>query len=415
MVSDSVSWRGVLIVSVASLFYCYEFFLRVAPSVLSHAMMQSFHVSAAPFSVMASSFFLVYAPMQIPAGLWTDRLGPRLSLSMMIALCALASFGFVYSTHMLGASVARGLMGFGASFAYIAPLILAAYWLPSHYFASIAGLIQALGCLGAVLGTTLIAHAAVLWGWQKPFVWGGYLGLILAVTTYLVVRDAPHEKTDNTSKTPVIKQLTYVLSQPALRWIAMIGFACWAPMSIFTELWGPPFLEQAEHISATQAAAQTAYTWLGVAIGGPLLGYLSTARRHKTLLLSLLLSLVTSATLIYATPHQTWLIESLLFLLGFGCAGQAITFGLVRDHTPLHCTGTAIGFNNMAVIFGGIALQPLTGYLLDHFWDGTLYHATPHYHATAYHFSFIPIPLCILWGLYATYRSRSFSANKPNV
>ena len=397
------SWRGILILLVGSLFYLYEFFLRVSPSVLSQEMMAHFHLTAGPFSLMAAFFFFAYAPMQIPSGLLGDLFGPRKILTLMTLLCALSCALFVHTNDFLLASSARALMGFSASFAYLAPLILASRWFHAKYFAMITGFIQAMGCLGALLGTAPIARLAHNIGWQTTLTYAGYFGLGLSGLTYLIVRDKQALYPTTASWAQLKKTLSAVIHTHQTWWIALVGFACWAPMSVFTELWGPAFLVQAEHLTITQAAAQTSWVWWGVACGGPVLGLLSqyTQRRCLWLGLGLSLSLICSIWIIYTPPLTPILLSCLLFGLGFGCSAQAVSFGLVRDNNALIHSGTAVGFNNMAVILGGILLQPLTGYLLDLFWTGEHIHSSHIYSIHAYHISFLLIPISILIGLFS--------------
>ena len=66
------------------------------------------------------------------------------------------------------------------------------------------------------------------------------------------------------------------------------------------------------------------------------------------------------------------------------CGTQALTFGLVRDNNPTHIAGTAMGFNNMAIVLGGAIFQPVVGVILDHEWRGTLLHGIRVYDTTAF-------------------------------
>jgi len=48
----------------------------------------------------------------------------------------------------------------------------------------------------------------------------------------------------------------------------------------------------------------------------------------------------------------------------------------------------------MAVIFGGVLIQSLVGYILQAFWDGTIYNGIPIYSVHAYQVGLISIPIC---------------------
>jgi sugar phosphate permease len=58
-----------LIVCCGMLFYCFNYFLRVSPSVMQNELTQTFHITATQFGTLAGLFYLAYTPMQIPAGM----------------------------------------------------------------------------------------------------------------------------------------------------------------------------------------------------------------------------------------------------------------------------------------------------------------------------------------------------------
>ena len=58
-----------------------------------------------------------------------------------------------------------------------------------------------------------------------------------------------------------------------------------------------------------------------------------------------------------------------MFIFGCSASSQCVTFGCVSDINEQKNIGTAVGFNNMAVIFGSLTLQPLVGIIL-HLWWG---------------------------------------------
>ena len=91
---------GWLIWSLGALFYGYEYFLQVSPSVMVPDLMRSFHIGGAALGNLTAFYFYAYASMQIPAGLLLDRLGPRRLLTIAVLLCASGAFIFG-SAHSL--------------------------------------------------------------------------------------------------------------------------------------------------------------------------------------------------------------------------------------------------------------------------------------------------------------------------
>ena len=59
-VTSKKDLQGFFIIFVASLFYGYEFFIRVAPSVLTHDLMSSLNIDASMLGLLSASFFYGY-------------------------------------------------------------------------------------------------------------------------------------------------------------------------------------------------------------------------------------------------------------------------------------------------------------------------------------------------------------------
>ena len=62
-------------------------------------------------------------------------------------------------------------------------------------------------------------------------------------------------------------------------------------------------------------------------------------------------------------------------------------------------TATAIAFNNLAVVVGGLLLHPIVGYIIQQFGTITVSHGTPIYSVKDYDLAFLFIPLCYVTGL----------------
>ena len=81
-----------------------------------------------------------------------------------------------------------------------------------------------------------------------------------------------------------------------------------------------------------------------------------------------------------------------------------MTFALVRDNNPPSIVGTSIGFNNMAVVIGGAILQPIGGFVLNHYWNGISHvHGVPKYTMHAYNVSLSIIPILYLIGFIVSF------------
>jgi sugar phosphate permease len=397
-----------LVCGVGGFFYVYEFFLRVMPSAMTDELMQSFHIDAAGLGVLSAFFYYGYTPMQIPAGLLLDRYGPRILLSLSMLVCALGTVAFGLTNSVYIASLARLFIGFVSAFAFVGALVLASRWFAARYFALIVGLIQFMGCIGAIVGEAPVAVITQHIGWRSTMFWSAAVGGVLAVLFWIIIRDRPEDLDTlplaGSESLTEFQRLTKVIKNPQTWAIGLCAFSCWAPISIFADLWGIPYLKHFYHSSVTKAAIGVAIIWIGIAIGSPLVGWWSNRimNRRIPLLVCALLGLISSLAILY-TPGFPWILMCVaLFIFGVAASSQSVTFGVVQDNNPLTVAGTAVGFNNMAVILGGVLFQPLVGFIIKAHWDGTVLNGLPFYRLEDYKVALILLPICSLLGVFSS-------------
>ncbi|MDF2867724.1 MAG: Major facilitator family transporter [Gammaproteobacteria bacterium] len=403
MQETKISIYGIAIFLLAATFYLYEFALQISPSVMTHTLMRDLHVDALGLGLLSSFYYYTYAPMQLPAGILFDRFGLRLLLGLAVLLCAVGALFFSYTQQLFFAEVGRMLMGAGSAFAFIGTLVLITRWFPIQYFAFLVGMTQLMGSIGAIVSEASLAKAIELFGWRQSLLVLGIFGILLAMAIWLIVRDWPSKQRQalhTQVQRHVWQDLRELLSK-AHTWItAAYAFLVWAPITAFAALWGVPFLSKLYEISAAKAGAAVSIIWLGVAFGCPVLGWWSDrSRRRKPVLLICTLLGITSLLLIIYVPMPLPICYLALFFFGIAAAGQSVSFGVVKDNNSSRVAGTAVGFNNMAIVAGGALFQPLIGWLLHNQWQGKLIDNVPYYSLTNFRYALMVLPLCYLLAL----------------
>ena len=395
-----------IICTLAAMFYMYEFILQVSPAVMTNELMRDLNLNAASLGTMAAFYYYSYTPMQLPAGLLYDRFGPRRLITLAVLVCATGALLFGTTPSVFMASVGRFFMGIGSSFSFIGALLLVSRWFPPHRFALLTGLVQLMSSVGAIAGQVPLAKAISHWGWRSTIISLSIMGIFLALFIWAIVRDSPktvsqRKKFQCSPEKSELKRLQHVCNNRQTWLIALYSFAIWAPITAFAALWGIPFLVATYGISTEAASKACAMIWLGIGIGSPLLGWVSDMIKSRSIPLSFSALLgIFSITLIIYGPHLSiiWLYLT-LFMVGLAASGQALSFGVVKDNNPPSVVGTAIGFNNTAVVAGGALFQPLIGVLLYYNWNGTMHNGTPFYGAADYQKALIILPLCYILAL----------------
>ncbi|MAJ82523.1 MAG: hypothetical protein CMF41_06370 [Legionellales bacterium] len=405
---------GIFMVALGTTFYIYEFFIRVIPSVISVELMHEFSISASLLGVLSSGFYYAYTFMQIPSGLLCDRYGPKVLLVIGITLCGIATFlfGMTQSSFMIGFS--RMACGAASAFAFICPLVLTTHWFPSKYFALVTGVIQTMGCLGAIFGGHPLATLVSEFGWRSTLIYSGYVGVFIGLIIYLFLQNKPDSDeifiepnacmSDDHNNTTEWQRLKKIITKRQNWHIALTGFCCWGPIAVFAELWGIQYIHHDLGLSIDLAAVQLLWVWVGIAIMSPIVGWWSDNIQSRKTPILICFSIGLLATLLLILPEKAslWTLDITMFLLGTSAGIQPITFGLIREQNSQTVAGTAIAFNNMAVIFGGVILQPLFGFLLDFFWQGSLLNGVRMYGIFEYQHAMWILPFCCLIGFFNT-------------
>lgn len=364
-----ITLTSILMCTLGAVFYFYEYYLRVAPSVMNPSLKSAFNISEAGFGTLAAFYYWAYVPLQMPVGLMMDRWGPRRILTLACLLCVVGTYFFASTNILSVAQMGRFLIGFGSAFAYVGVLKIASIWLPRKYFALTAGLCCGLGMLGAMSGEIVMARMVDWTGWRNTLMVAGHAGLLLTLILWLVVRDENKEQTyprKRYKKIELKAELLEVIKNPTLWANGAIGCLAFLPLTIFAELWAVKFM-MAYGWTKHQATFGSSLVFLGFGIGGPLWGICSDQLRSRRipLMFGSLCASVFAFMIVFALPTSLTMWYCLLFGMGLFASAQVLVFAVGNDICRPELSATTASFTNMIVMLGGLLLAPLVGVILD--------------------------------------------------
>lgn len=362
---------GWLVCTLAALFYCYEFLLRIQPGVMVPELMQNFSISAEGLGFLVALYYWAYTPLQIVVGSVTDYYGPRRVLIVAIGLCVIGSlmFGMTHSVYVGG--VGRFLTGFGSAFAFIGVLKLASMWLPHNRFALFVGITTSLGMLGAMVGEIDMAWAVERFGWHHVVVAGALMGVVLIPLFMFFISERSEAGLEGSALNlhQTFSGLGTVLRNRQILLTGAIGCLLYLSLSVFAELWGVSFVRVATHLSPVQAAGMNSMVFFGWLVGSPFHGWLTDylQSRRPQLMISSVLAGIAITLILFWPGMNTSLLYVLLFLFGFFSSAEVLCFAIARDVTRIRLVATAMAVVNCLVMLGGMIFQPFVGFLLDMF------------------------------------------------
>jgi MFS family permease len=365
---------AIVMCTLGAIFYCYEYYLRVAPSVMIEELKGTFLLSGAAVGHLTAFYYYAYTPMQIPVGIMTDRFGPRRVLTFACFLCAFGTYLFAATTHISVAQIGRFLVGFGSAFAYVGVLKISNVWLPRKYFAFMAGLCSALGMLGAISGSVTMSHLVELVGWRSTLHYAVRIGFILTLILWLVLRDGDkpgaievshsHQSIEGEVQLQFVR-LKEMVKSSQMWIIGIIGCLTFLPISGFAEVWAIQFLETTG-MSKVEASWGSSMMFLGFAVGGPIWGIISDVikSRRLPLIMGSFVSAGLMAIFIFCPSASHFQMYFLLFSSAFFASAEILVFAVSNDLSRPSMSATAVAFTNMFTMVGG-ATPPLIGKLLD--------------------------------------------------
>jgi predicted MFS family arabinose efflux permease len=370
-----------LVWGLAAALYLVAFFQRVAPAVITRELTLDFGLSAAALGNLSAFYFYSYVAVQIPTGLLADRWGPRRVLALGAALTAAGTLVFALAPGVGWANAGRLAIGAAAGVAFVSMLKLASHWMPSRQFAFASGVALFVGVVGATLAGTPLRIAVDAFGWRPVMVASAVACAAVAVAIWIVVRDDPadrgfasfHPAVAKSAASPSIAaQLATVLSCRNTWLLFLIPGGASGIILTFAGLWGVPFLTSQYGFSPRGAATVTSAMLVCWSLASMAFGPLSErlGRRKPPFYAGLAIAMVLWSVVVLVPGLPRALLVALLLGVAIASAAFVLVFAFAKESVPAHVGGTASGIANMGVMFAGMVMQPVVGYVLDRSWDG---------------------------------------------
>ncbi|NJM83618.1 MAG: MFS transporter [Tabrizicola sp.] len=348
-------------IGLACLIFAYVLsqFYRAFLAVLAPVLKADLGATAADLASASGYWFLAFALMQIPIGEALDRVGPRLTASVLLGIGAAGAALFAAATAALHIKIAMILIGIGC-----APVLMASYFVFARtYSAALFGTLAAatvgIGSFGNIASSLPLSAAIEAFGWRAT-VWG-----LTAITAATALAIALFTRNPAPAAAPAGERgsLLDLLRMPTLWPIFAMMAVCYTPIAGLRGFWVGPYF--ADVHGYDEAGIGAVGLWIGIAmvIGNFAYGPAERLFRGRKALIfwgnaMTVLCLFGLWGLATAPP---WI--ATLCLIGIGFFGAS--FGIVMAHgrafLPAHLMGRGVTLLNLCGIVPiGIA-QIVTG------------------------------------------------------
>ncbi|AGW41623.1 major facilitator superfamily permease [Leifsonia xyli subsp. cynodontis DSM 46306] len=366
------SRRSWLIFGVGVFAYLIAVTQRTSIGVAGVSATERFHVSAAVLSTLAVVQLIVYAGMQIPVGVLIDRVGSRWLMLAGTALMVAGQVTVALAPSIAVAILGRILVGAGDATVFTSLIRLVTSWFRGRIVPQLSQWSGNIGQLGQVLSAIPFALLLHQSGWTTAFLSAASLSLIALIGILVAIADRPVGSSEGprpASWADSLRQLRISLARPGTQLGFWSHFATQSPGTVFSLMWGLPFMVFALGIDRAEASGLLIVPVVAGLIAGPLLGLL-TARfplRRSNLVLGIvaMTAMVWGVFLLWPGVPPTWMLLLVLIALGIGGPGSLIGFDFARTSNPLRSLGSANGIVNVGGFLASFVMMFLIGLVLD--------------------------------------------------
>jgi MFS family permease len=187
-----------VVLSLLCLMYAINYIVRVNVSTAAAAFKDELHLNNTQLGEIFAAFGYAYLAFQIASGWVSDRIGPRLALTVSAVIWSAATVLIGLATNMREMWLGRLVLGVGVSALPIATRAMSA-WMPQGKRAFAQGITHSAARLGSAVTPPLVAWLIALVAWRGSFVVLGFASFGWAILWGWYFRDNP---ADHPSITP---------------------------------------------------------------------------------------------------------------------------------------------------------------------------------------------------------------------
>ena len=356
--------------SLASANFFMSQFYRSTNAVIAPQLLGDLSLSTEDLGLLSAAFFYAFGLAQIPITVFLDRIGARRMMTGLSLLGVVGAFVFSWADSLAVGVLGRALLGIGMACNLMGTLKLLTLWFDPLRFATLSGVVFALGTLGNMAATSPFVILVDWMGWREAIRVLGGLTLLLVMFFYAVARDRPRDAAESRHaasppENPAnwLADLRLLLRNKDYWIISYATFVRYGVFAAFQALWAGPFLMEGIGLSPISCRQPDFSHQCGLLVSGPLWGAVSDRifKTRKWLVCWDLGVLTLLLALTACTGPDTGLTVLVALFFGFGFFQPGtLMYVQVKEIMPLRMAGTAMtGVNFFTMVGAAFFLQAL--------------------------------------------------------
>jgi predicted MFS family arabinose efflux permease len=350
----TVAWMVWLI---ASIFYAYQYILRVMPNIMMADILQQFHIDTTTFGQFSGVYYLGYSLMHLPIGLMLDRFGPKKVMPVCILMTVAGLMPILFAEYWVYPILGRALIGMGSSAAILGTFKIIRLTFSETRFTSMLSLSVTIGLLGAIYGGGPVNYMCMALGYKSVVSIFALIGVALAALTYFIV-----PKIEATEKRSVMSDLKEVFCTPKVIIVCLLSGLMVGPLEGFADVWGTVFLKQVYGFDGTLAASLPSIIFIGMCFGGPVLSVVAEKTGNYLGTIVIAGSIMAACFFMLIFGYATITSMSVMFVIvGVCSAYQILAIYKASTYVNEQVAGLTTAVANMIIMIFGYAFHTSIG------------------------------------------------------
>lgn len=357
--SKSTAWSLWII---ASVFYAFQYILRVMPNSLINDIMQQFDIGAGTFGQFSGIYYIGYSLLHLPLGIMLDRYGPRRVMSGCILLTVIGLSPLMFANHWIYPITGRFLIGLGSSAAILGLFKIIRMSFSEEKFPRMLSLSVTIGLIGAIYGGGPVSYMRDTLGYDAVVQIFAGAGILLAALTYWLL---PNEKSETHGT--VMSEVKEVLTNGRVIWSCIFAGLMVGPLEGFADVWGTAFLKQVYGFDSTIAASLPSTIFIGMCFGAPVLSFVAEkAGSYLGTIIGAGVLMVLSFSLMLTWELSSTMLTLSFVLIGVCCAYQILAIYKASTFAREQVAGLTTAVANMIIMVFGYAFHTIMGGIINH-------------------------------------------------
>jgi predicted MFS family arabinose efflux permease len=347
---------------IGSIFYAYQYILRVMPNIMLKDIMQQFNIDAAIFGQFSGFYYIGYAAIHLPLGIMLDRYGPKNVMPLCILLTVVGLTPILFADYWVYPIIGRALIGMGSSAAILGLFKIIRLTFTEERFTRMLSLSVTIGLIGAIYGGEPVRYLCDTLGYKAVVELFAMLGLLLATVTYFIVPKM--EKVEQT--TTIAYDIRSVITNKKVIMCCLFAGLMVGPLEGFADVWGSEFLKQVYGLEKSSAASLPSMIFIGMCFGAPVISFIAekTGRYLASIVgAGIIMAAGFSALIFWQLTHSAIVFN--FVLIGVCCAYQILAIYQASTYVSEQVAGLTTAIANMIIMSFGYIFHTVIGLIVN--------------------------------------------------